>query len=161
MSHFPEASPLEYEIDLEIDDIDELDELDNEMQLASLFCNAQNLSDILIYLRLSQQEILADRLQEIEAPEEDGDEPLSIESTKNLLRFLATFVPRSSPLVGVTPSGNAELTLITGKDRLTVRFLSQGRVILSCIGPDQAASATSDIDTLLDGRLAWLRLDYW
>ena len=128
--------------------------------LTEFYNAASTLDEVLLYLRAIRLDDLAERLQEIAEPEEEGDEPLQVASVKDLLRFLGTYYPRSRPLIGVTPEGIAELTLIQGDDWLTLRFRAHDDVLIATHRPREQASSQVTMEELLS-RKTLIRAELW
>ncbi len=128
--------------------------------LIAFYDSASTLDEVLFYLRTMRLDDLSERLQQIAEPEEEGDAPLQVASIKDLLRFLSEYYPRSRALIGATPEGIVELTLIQGDDRLTLRFQAHDAVLIAAYRPHEQASSQVTMQELLSHKTL-IRAELW
>ena len=128
--------------------------------LTDFYGAASTLDEVVLYLRAIRLDDLAERLREIAEPEDEDDEPLQVASVKDLLRFLWAYSPRSHALIGATPDGIAELTLIQGHDQLTLRFRAQDDVVIAAHRPREQALSQVTMRKLLDHETL-IRAELW
>ena len=129
-------------------------------RLTDFYDAASTLDEVLLYLRAVHRDDLAERLQEIAEPEEEGDEPLQVASVKDLLRFLGEYSPMSRALIGATPEGVAGLTLIQGDDWLTLRFRAHDDILIEAHRPREQASSQVTMQELLKHETL-IRAELW